>query len=114
MTIQERTLHFGISIVTFARTQSPRWSYDPLLRELVRSATSIGANVAEGQGGSSRKDFCHFLTIARKSAYETRYWLLIIQKDRSRADKNGLFRECEIIYRILTSIILQLRRPVSR
>ncbi|MBU0707238.1 four helix bundle protein [Patescibacteria group bacterium] len=47
-------------------------------KQLIRYATSVGANLAEGSGGSSRKDFLYYLCISRKSCYETVYWLRIV------------------------------------
>jgi four helix bundle protein len=75
---------------------------------LIRSATSIGANVIEGRAGSSKKDFIRFYHIALKSANETKYWLCLI-RDALEADKKvieNLIKEADEISKIIASIIL--------
>ena len=77
--------------------------------QLVRSSTSIGANVIEGSSGSSKKDWLKFLIIALKSANETKYWLCLIRDtiNLSREEMNKLITEAEEISKIIASIILK-------
>jgi len=83
----------------------------PLVSQVLRSGTSIGANVEEAMGGASRKDFKAKLSIAYKEARETRYWLLLL-KDSDVLDKklaDSMLNDCTEIIKILTSILNTLQ-----
>jgi four helix bundle protein len=79
-----------------------------LSRQLLRSGTSIGANVHEAQGGQSRADFIAKMSIAHKEALETAYWLrLVRESDMIRADRVvALADEVDQLTRILSRILL--------
>lgn len=79
--------------------------------QLMRSATSVGANIIEGKSASSRKDFIKFYEIALKSANETKYWLGLL-RDATDADKpaaRALLLEAEEISRMLGASIITLK-----
>ena len=79
-----------------------------LSKQLLRSGTSIGANVNEAQSGQSKRDFVHKLSISLKEARETTYWLNLL-KDSGYIESEqfiGLNKECSDITKILSSIIL--------
>jgi len=104
----ERTFAFARCIVCLCR----KLDKDPgvgrtLCRQLLRSGTSIGANVEEGQGGQSRADFVSKMQIACKEARETHYWLrLIVAADVLPADElASLVQESNELVAILTAII---------
>ena len=82
--------------------------FSSLLDQLVRSATSIEANVVEGRAGSSRKDWKNFFVIALKSANETKYWLCLIRDTMSVSKPKiaELIKEADEILKILASIII--------
>jgi four helix bundle protein len=65
--------------VQFISTAKYDRIYFSIFDQLLRSGTSIGANIVEGKAGSSTKDFRNFYTIALKSANETKYWLCLIR-----------------------------------
>lgn len=77
--------------------------------QLLRSATSIGANVVEGSAGSSKKDWQKFLIIALKSANESKYWLCLIRDtlDIDRNKVHELLTEADELSKILASIIIK-------
>jgi len=79
--------------------------------QLLRSATSIGANVVEGKSGSSKKDWKNFYVIALKSANETKYWLCLIGEtlEVSKNKINELIKEADEISKIIASIILSAK-----
>ena len=80
--------------------------------QLVRSGTSIGANIVEGKSGSSTKDFKNFYTIALKSSNETKYWLCLIRDTILINDKdeiNKLIVEANELSKIIASIIINLK-----
>lgn len=79
-----------------------------LSKQVLRSGTSIGANIHEGVASESKKDFIHKLGIATKESRETAYWLSLL-KDSNYIEQNkfnNLFNNCQEITRILNSIIL--------
>ena len=80
--------------------------------QIVRSGTSIGANVEEAVEGSSRKDFKAKLDIAYKEARETRFWLRLL-RDGSLLQcdlANSLINDCEELIKILTAILNSVKR----
>jgi four helix bundle protein len=76
-------------------------------RQWLRSGTSIGANVEEGQAGQSRADFTSKYSIACKEARETHYWLRLLASNEivPEADVQDLLGECNQLIAILTTII---------
>ena len=79
-----------------------------LSKQLLRSGTSIGANINEAISGQSKRDFVHKLNIALKEARETSYWLNLL-KDSEYIDLvefETLFKKCDEIIKMLTSIIM--------
>jgi len=102
----EKSFQFSLRIVkTFQLLRENKVERDVCL-QLIRSGTSIGANVEEAIGGASRKDFINKLQIAYKEARETRYRLMQCNES-SLIPKNfaeSLISDCEEILRILTAI----------
>ncbi len=76
-----------------------------IARQLLKSGTSIGANVREAQNAESKTDFIHKLKIAAKEADETEYWLLLCQNSDGYADCNHLLVQCSSIIKVLSKII---------
>lgn len=112
--IQEKSFSFSVRIVPYCRTRLPGKEDIVLTRQLLRSGTSIGANVEEGLGGQSRKDFIAKLGVAAREARETHYWLRLIQEINTEPDLEAisLEKECGELLKILNSIILTTRRRV--
>jgi len=73
--LEERTALFGENIITFCKSIKQDTITRPLLSQLVRSATSIGANYCEANNASSKKDFRNKIFICKKESQETKYWL---------------------------------------
>jgi len=82
-----------------------------LFRQLLRSGTSIGADITEAQEAVSRKDFSNKLSIALKEGKETEYWLRILFESSiiNENDYNELINNCSEIIRLLVSIVKKLR-----
>ena len=86
-----------------------------LAKQLIRSGTSIGANMEEADGASSKNDFINKVTIARKEARETVYWLQLIKKAELVHHKDNLLQlddlinEAGEIKRVLSAIIIKAR-----
>ncbi len=78
--LKYRCYCFSIAIIKFLKELPEKKIYWVIFDQLLRSATSIGANIVEAKSSSSRKDFIKFYEIALKSANETKYWLILIKE----------------------------------
>lgn len=78
--LEERTAHFGEEIIEFSKQLSQDVVNKSLINQLVRAATSIGANYAEADGAESKRDFNHKISICKKESKETKHWLRMIAK----------------------------------
>jgi len=80
-------------------------------KQLLRSATSIGANIVEAQSGSTRKDFTNFFSYALKSANESKFWLGLLRDSQkgNQININQLLQETAELSNILASSILTLK-----
>jgi four helix bundle protein len=76
----DRTFNFGIENLKFLKGLSSHTIYRIPIRQLARSAISIGANYEEAQGASSKKDFHHKIAICYKEARESVYWLRVLKE----------------------------------
>ena len=106
--ICERTFKFAINIVKLSQELDKiPGTTRTLTRQLLRSGTSIGANIEEGQGAQSRADFISKYSIARKEARETLYWLRLFVATGIVAEEKtaALIKEADELLAILTSII---------
>lgn len=113
--IGHRCFYFSVEVVTFVKDCRFERIYSSLFDQLIRSATSIGANVVEARGGSSKKDWLKFYTIALKSANETKYWLCLI-RETMNIDKNKvkvLVQEADELSKIIASIVINARNNPS-
>ncbi len=76
--LEERTAKFGESILKFCKFLKRDVVLNPLISQIVRSSTSIGANYMEANGASSKKDFINKIYICKKELQETKHWLRMI------------------------------------
>ena len=109
---KRRVYRFALNVIEFV-DQLPAGQTSRIIGDqLLRSTTSIGANVIEAQAASSRKDYTNFFTYALKSANECKFWLGLL-RDSGKADKdtvNKLLKEATEIANILATSILTLKR----
>jgi len=101
--IYERVTEFAVMISKQYVFLKNKWYYE-IATQLIKSGTSVGANVSEAQSWSSKKDFINKMTIALKEARETMYRLKVINKG-SKIQNEQLQDACEIIIKILVTII---------
>jgi len=109
--LKYRCYYFSIKVIKFLETLPEKKVYWVISDQLLRSATSIGANIVEAKASSSKRDFIKFYEIALKSANETEYWLGLL-RDATQADKNKtnqLLVEVEEISKMLGSSLLTLK-----
>lgn len=109
--IRHRCFFFSKEILFFVKDCKYEKVYSSLFDQLVRSATSIGANVVEGKAGSSKKDWNKYLVITLKSANETKYWLCLIRdtQEVSKEKVNELIKEADELSKIIASIIINAK-----
>jgi len=110
--LEERTAKFGEQIILFCKSLPESTISRPLILQLVRSATSIGANYMEANGGSSRKDFKNKIYICKKEAQETKHWLRMLAScfvDR-KPELTTHWRECQELTLIFQKIVNSLNK----
>ncbi len=86
----------------------------PLFTQLLRSSTSIGANISEAQSAPSKKDFVNKLNIALKESQETDYWLKLLKESESLsgAEFESISNDCIELIKLLTSIIKKSKQTL--
>ena len=107
----KRLIRFSIRLLRLCdklKKEKTSWS---IIDQLIRSGTSIGANVVEAKSSSSKRDYVHFFEIALKSANETKYWLILLQEmtARNKEEISTLLQEVNEISNILASGILTMK-----
>ena len=105
--IEKKSFDFAIRIVRLYRYLCEKKKEFVLSKQLLRSGTSIGANVAEAQQAQSKADFVSKISIALKETTETKYWLRLLNATDYLSDVEikTLLADCVEIEKILTSII---------
>jgi len=107
--IKEKTFNFALSIIELYKTCKTQNEFI-LSKQLLRSGTSIGANVQEALAGFSEKDFLYKMSIASKEARETQYWIdLLSQSKLVIFDESKYKADAQSIVNILTSIVKTLQ-----
>lgn len=111
MEIQDRTLRFAIRAAKFVKKIARDVSFDVLAKQLLRSATSIGANMREADSASSKRDFINKVFISKKESQETEYWLEVLQgaefihNQDNLKELNYLLTESREVTKVLAAII---------
>ncbi|MEX6686695.1 four helix bundle protein [Danxiaibacter flavus] len=103
---------FALEIIEFCDQLEEKRKYT-LANQLLRSGTSIGANVKEAQAAESKKDFVHKMKIAYKEAEETIYWLKLCEASKSYPNPNRLLLQLETLLKILGKIISTSKKTLA-
>ena len=106
-TVEIKSFQFAVRIVKLCKhLRSTKKEYT-LSKQLLRSGTSIGANVAEAQQAQSRTDFTSKLNIAPQEAVETSFWLRLLQATDylNQTEFQSIFSDCTELEKLLTAII---------
>ena len=105
--LEERTARFGESIIEFAKKIQKNPITIPLISQLVRAGTSIGANYCEADNAATKKDFVHKISICKKESRECKHWLRMISKADSSLDNEAKKHTIEVreLHLIFSSII---------
>lgn len=109
--LEDRTLLFSKDLLASCRKLPKNNINLPLINQVVRSGTSIGANYREANDGLGKKDSIHSLRISRKEAKETSYWLELLLNSNPGYDLelNTLMKECTELRNILSSMIVKAK-----
>ncbi len=102
--IVELSFEFALKIIKYVELLEKERKYI-IARQLLRSGTSIGANVREAQNAESKADFIHKMKVAAKETDETEYWLLLCKSSEGYEDCNELLSDCVSIAKVLSKII---------
>ncbi|HEX9252942.1 MAG TPA: four helix bundle protein [Ignavibacteriaceae bacterium] len=106
--VLEKSFNFSVRILKLYRflLKQDR-SLEPILKQVLRSGTSIGANITEAQNAPSTKDFINKLNIALKEAQESEYWLNLFKASDIIDEKSfkSLQEDCKELIKLLTAII---------
>jgi four helix bundle protein len=116
--LEERTATFGENVIRFCKSLSSNDVTGPLIRQVVRSGTSIGANYCEADDAVSGKEFRQKIGTCKKEARETKHWLrMIAAAEPGKADRaRELWKEAQELLLIFASIFRKLstRNPKSK
>lgn len=108
MDLRDRTLVFTRGVIKFAKPLYQILLAKPIIHQLIRSSSSIGANFIEAKNASSKKDFRNKVFISKKEASETMYWLRVCEEFTDDPELFRLQQECQEIILILQRIISPL------
>jgi four helix bundle protein len=103
------SLQFAIDVIDFSEILNKNNKF-VISKQLLRSGTSIGANVREAQHAESRDDFIHKLKIAAKETAETEYWLLLCKYAPAYPTSDTLIEKCNALGKLLNKIISSARQ----
>ncbi len=103
--IRDKSFQFALKIIELSQSLKEERNYE-IANQIIRSGTSIGANVEEAQAAQSKKDFISKISISSKEARETKYWLRLINESKISNNKlDDLIKECDDLINILTKIV---------
>ena len=103
--VRQKSFAFALEIISLYKQLQGEKEF-VLSKQMLRSGTSIGANIEEALAGQSRRDFLAKMSIASKEARETRYWLVLLQQSKlTKLDLKPAIIQVESLNRILTSIV---------
>ena len=113
--LKEKSFHFAISIVKIYKFLSEQKREFILSKQLLRSGTSIGANVRETQNAQSKADFIHKLSVSQKECDETLFWLELLHQTEyiDENEFNLLYKDANEILKLLRSSIITSKRNSS-
>ena len=105
--VQNKSFSFAVRVVKLCKFLREEQKEFTMTKQLLRSGTSIGANIAEAQQAQSKSDFVHKMSIALKEAAETNYWLRLLHATDYLSDKamESMILDCSELEKMLTAII---------
>ena len=113
--LEERTAIFGENTIKFLKSLTVTVFNKPLITQLIRSASSVGANYMEANNAESKKDFIHKIGICKKEVTETKHWLRMVNQlhqDR-RVEIEKLWKEAQELTLIFSKILASSRKKTN-
>ena len=110
--IVDLSFDFALQIISFSEILEENKKYT-IAKQIIRSGTSIGANISEAQNSESKADFIHKLKIAAKETEETEYWLLLCKYSDTYPFNEELLSMIIEIKKLLTSIISSSKKTIN-
>ena len=109
--LEERTARFGEAVIGFAKAIPVNVVTGPLIPQLVRAATSVGANYVEADDADSKKDFRFKIGLCRREAKETKHWLrmVVAAEPQFRDEARVLWQEAKELNLIFGAIRRKIR-----
>jgi len=109
--LEERTAKFAEKIIELAKKAPKTVITIPIINQLVKSGTSIGANYCEANGASSKRDFTNKIFICKKESKETKYWLRMLARavEELKVECQDLWREAQEYTLIFSKIAASTR-----
>lgn len=107
--IVKLTLEFALEIIEYTELLEEHKKY-VIAKQLLKSGTSIGANVREAQNAESKADFIHKMKIAAKEADETEYWIIICEMSKNYPRNEQLKTKLQAIVNIISKIISSTKK----
>jgi four helix bundle protein len=112
--IQKKSFEFSLKVISLFRDLKKEKEFI-ISNQLLRSGTSIGANVEEASAAQSKRDFIAKMSISSKEARETKYWLrLLKESELTQIDVKSLLLDIEELIRILTSIVKTSQQNLTK
>ncbi len=111
--IRLRSKAFAVTIITLVRSFPKDTASYVIGKQVIRSSTSISANIAEAQGALTKKEFIHSMNIAKKEALECANWIEMIQESHLHTNTDHLLKECNEIIKIFVSIVKRSQQSAS-
>src|SRR4030042_4301141 len=114
--LEERTAKFGKDVIILCRAVKQDAVTKPIISQLIRSATSVGANYCEANGASSKKDFRNKIFICKKEIQETKHWLrmLAVSVPEKKEKIRGLWKEAQELTLIFGKILSTMNKDKFR
>jgi four helix bundle protein len=111
--LEERTARFGEAVIRFAKRVAIGPITEPLIKQLVRSATSIGANYCEADDAGSKKEFRYRISVCKRESRETKHWLrmLAAAAPENKDDARALWQEAKELHLIFATIFRGRTKP---
>jgi four helix bundle protein len=112
--LKDKSYQFALRIIKLYKFLATDKKEYVLSKQILRSGTSIGANIEESAHGESKKDFIHKLSIAQKEANETHYWLRLLHDSNFIDEKSfkSMLTDCEEILKLTTASIKTAKKDV--
>jgi four helix bundle protein len=114
--LREKSYKFALRVIKLYKYMAQEHKEFVLSKQILRSGTSIGANIEESVHAQSKIDFIHKLSIVQKEASETNYWLRLLRDSNYLSEKfaESLLFDCEEVQKLLTASIKTVKNNLDK